>query len=273
MPNKDLQHNTKDSLATKKQNLAQEATPKTKKQRNFWPYGILLVILLGVVLISVSIRISVKNPVVDDVPFFIKHNDMDLVINDLLESSKALQNKFDFFIEANVVPANSDDLRPYSPYMRPPHRDKSTQRTSAILHTKTLNTLFLRVSSKNPNLKPNNLHFQAFIQKIGNINDQEIFIYNPQDNSYASAKPSKKGAQIPIGKLIKQDKPQQSKQDFIYASPFFMLELEGRWIVSLQINYDDKNNDEKPTTVVLEKEFFALPNPAQDQDNNQQQSK
>lgn len=238
----------------------------TKPKRNFWPYGILLVILLGVVLISISIRISVKHPVVDDVPFFIKHDDMDSAINDLLESTKALQNDFDFFINANATPTNDEALRPYSPYMRPPHRDKATQNTSPALHTKSLNTIFLRVLSKSS--KPQNLRLQAFIQKIGNLEAQEIFIYNPKDSSYSSIKPPKKGAQIPIGELVLQENTQSkdSNKEAIYASPFFMLELEGRWIVSLQISQSDDKNT-KNDIVVLEKEFFALPNQSTNTDS------
>lgn len=241
-----------------------DSAQATKPKRNFWPYGILLVILLGVVLISISIRISVKHPVVDDVPFFIKHDDMDSAINDLLESTKALQNDFDFFIDANTTPTNDEALRPYSPYMRPPHRDKATQNTSPTLHTKSLNTIFLRTISKYG--KPQNLRLQAFIQKIGNLEAQEIFIYNPKDSSYSSIKPPKKGAQIPIGELVLQENTQSkdSKKEAIYASPFFMLELEGRWIVSLQISQNDDKGT-KSNVVVLEKEFFALPNPKQNQ--------
>lgn len=243
-----------------------DSTQATRPKRNFWPYGILLVILLGVVLISISIRISVKHPVVDDVPFFIKHDDMDSAINDLLESTKALQNDFDFFINANATPTNDEALRPYSPYMRPPHRDKATQNTSPTLHTKSLNTIFLRVIGKSS--KPQNLRLQAFIQKIGNLEAQEIFIYNPKDSSYSSIKPPKKGAQIPIGELILQENTQSkdSKKEAIYASPFFMLELEGRWIVSLQISQND-DKDTKSDIVVLEKEFFALPNQSTNTDS------
>lgn len=243
-----------------------DSTQATKPKRNFWPYGILLVILLGVVLISISIRISVKHPVVDDVPFFIKHDDMDSAINDLLESTKALQNDFDFFVNANATPANDGALRPYSPYMRPPHRDKATQNTSPTLHTKSLNTIFLRVIGKSS--KPQNLRLQAFIQKIGNLEAQEIFIYNPKDSSYSSIKPPKKGAQIPIGELVLQENIQSkdSNKEAIYASPFFMLELEGRWIVSLQISQSD-DKDTKSDIVVLEKEFFALPNQSTNTDS------
>lgn len=276
---------------TSSQTTQQASTQKSKKPtqpKNLWPYGILLVILLGVVLISVSIRISVQNPVVDDVPFFIKHDDMDFAINDLLESTKALEEDFDFFIQANTTPTNDKPLRPYSPYMRPPHRDKSANHTQTTLHTKSLNTLFLRVISKKE--MPQDLHIEAFIQKIGNLYEQEIFIYNPKDNSYTSAKPSKKGAQIAIGELVKQHaqdtqsktskNTKESKEvDFIYASPFFMLELEGRWIVSLQIS--DKrakqhnkaqDNDDPRKVVVLEKEFFALPNASTDSDDAKSQN-
>ena len=58
-----------------------------------------------------------------------------------------------------------------------------------------------------------------------------------------------------------------------------MLELEGRWIVSLQIS--DKrakqhnkaqNNDEPRKVVVLEKEFFALPNASTDSDDAKSQN-
>lgn len=276
MPKTPISTNNKHSAQDSSQDLdknnlssdspSADSTQATRPKRNLWPYGILLVILLGVVLISISIRISVKHPVVDDVPFFIKHDDMDSAINDLLESTKALQNDFDFFINANATPTNDEALRPYSPYMRPPHRDKATQNTSPTLHTKSLNTIFLRVIGKSS--KPQNLRLQAFIQKIGNLEAQEIFIYNPKDSSYSSIKPPKKGAQIPIGELVLQENTQSkdSNKEAIYASPFFMLELEGRWIVSLQISQND-DKDTKSDIVVLEKEFFALPNQSTNTDS------
>ena len=42
----------------------------TTKARNLWPYGILLAIFIGIILICISVYISVKHPVYDDRSFF-----------------------------------------------------------------------------------------------------------------------------------------------------------------------------------------------------------
>ena len=93
------------------------------------------------------------------------------------------------------------------------------------------------------------LHIEAFLQKIGKADDrdQEVLIYNPKENLFTSSKPMQKGGQIPLGELI-------LTQDKLFLSPSFEIELEGRWIVSLQITTKDEQ-----IPVILEKEFFGIP--------------
>ena len=213
-----------------------------KKERNLWPYGILSVIVLGIVLIAISIRISVKHPVSDDRPFFLNHNDTDSAINTMLADTKYIQEHFNFYIQANITPTQDNVLRLYSQYLRPPYKGKPKNDSPNILLTKSLNTLQLLAKPIDGDVK--DLKITGFIQKIGQSPKQEIFIFNPNDNSFTSSKPEKDGEQIHIGDfaLLKDD---------LFLSPSFELEAEGRWIVSLQITYKDK-------TIVLEKEFFAI---------------
>jgi len=219
---------------------------KTNKnaQKTFWPYGILGVILFGVVFIVCVVWFSLKHPVADNMPFFLGHNDTDSSINDILNDTKALQEHFNFYIQANASPTQDDILKPYSPYLRPPHRDKIQNNATHILSAKTLNTINVLVVPIDGKIK--DLKMSAFIQKIGSPTKQEIFIFNPKDNSFTPSKPEKKGAHIRIGDMTLVSNT--------FISPAFEIGLEGRFIVALQIFYNDK-------TIVLEKEFLSLEQP------------
>ncbi len=219
----------------------------SKKPKNLWPYGILSVILIGIILIFISVRISLKNSVVDDMPFFLKHKETEYHINNILEATKLLEGRFDFYIQANVKPTKDNIFKPYSPYLRPPHRDKQENSSPNLLFVKSLNTLYVFIEPIDGDLQ--DLHIEAFLQKIGKADDrdQEVLIYNPKENLFTSSKPMQKGGQIPLGELI-------LTQDKLFLSPSFEIELEGRWIVSLQITTKDEQ-----IPVILEKEFFGIP--------------
>lgn len=246
-------------------NSVQDSNTTQKKPRNLWPYGILFAIFIGIILICISVYISVKHPVYDDRPFFQKHSDTDTMINQLLEDTSALQEHYDFYIQANLKPTKDSVLKPNSPYLRPPHRDKQEDNSPNILLTKTLNTIYLladKVDSKSQTLPE--LSIEVFIQKIGDIKAQEIYIYDTKDGSFVKSVPEHKGAQIPIGKMMFDAREQ------VFVSPSFEIELEGRWIISLQITA--KQNPAQQATqgaqdcckdlfVVLEKEFFSMPKP------------
>ena len=227
-----------------------------KNPRNLWPYGILAVIFIGIILICVSVYISVKHPVNDNKPFFQKHSDTEEHINDLLADTMLLGEYYDFYIQANAKPTRDSVFRPYSPYFRPPHRDKDEQNPSTILFTKEINTLYLLADvieagvEEGKSLK--DLSIQAFIQKIGGVKPQEIHIYDPSTKSFIKSTPKDKESHIPIGELTFDAKRQ------LFISPSFEVEIEGRWIVSLQITAKQGDQD---IYAVLEQEFFSMPKP------------
>lgn len=223
--------------------------PKT--QRNLWPYGILAVIFIGIILICVSVYISVKHPVSDNMPFFQKHTDTDENINQLLEDTGVLQEYYDFYIQANAKPTRDSVLKPYSPYFRPPHRDKEEHNASTILFTKTRNTIYL-LADRAEGKALENLSIKAYIQKVGTPKPQEIYIYDSAGGHFVKSTPEGKSTHIPIGELAFDSKSQ------LFTSPAFEIELEGRWIISLHISAKQGDRD---LSVVLEKEFLSMPRP------------
>lgn len=227
-----------------------------KKERNLWPYGILGVIFLGVILIVISIRISVKNPVGYDEPFimvlddgkklFDTHNDTDEAINAILEDTQKLQEHFNFYLKANNTPTKDNVLRPYSPYLRPPHRDKNEQ-TKEILKTQNLNSFELLVEPID-NASIDNLRVFVFMQKIGqDSNEPEIFVFNPEEHAFSGKKSEKKNSKILLGEMYKKDSN-------VLSSAPFEVKLKGRWIISLQIIYEKEG---ETLQSVLEQEFFV----------------
>lgn len=242
-------------------------TKQNKKSINLWPYGILSVILLGVVFITISIRISLKHPAPDNKPFLLKHDESDESINDLLANTKELQEHFNFYIQANSTntPITQDEVyKPYSPYLRPPHRDSNPNSIFETLVTKARNTIDMLIIPIDGD--PSKLSITAYIQKIGGTPVQEIFIYNPNDSAYAPSKPLDKSGWMLIGDLVQTQaqNPSQkangktannvsgaSAEQATFSTPAFEIEDEGRWIISLQITYDGKKS-------ILEKEFYSM---------------
>lgn len=241
-------------------NIPESSTPHNpntpKQPRNLWPYGILAVIFIGIILICISVFISTKHPVNDNKPFFQKHSDTEEHINELLADTMLLGEYYDFYIQANAVPTRDSVFRPYSPYFRPPHRDKNEQNPSTILFTKEINTLYLLADviegSVEADKSLEDLSIHAFIQKVGGVKPQEIHIYDPSTKSFIKSMPKDAESHIPIGELTFDAKSQ------LFTSPSFEIELEGRWIISLQIT---AKQGEKKLYAVLEKEFFSMPKP------------
>lgn len=239
----------------------------TTKVRNLWPYGILLAIFIGIILICISVYISVKHPVYDDRSFFQKHTDTDSAINQLLEDTDALQEYYDFYLQANTKPTKDSILKPSSPYFRASHRDKVENNSPNILLIKQLNTLYLLADTldhKSNNLQ--DLRIQVFMQKIGDPKELEVHIYDSSSGSFSKSVPEHKGGQILIGTMLFDPKEQ------VFVSPSFEIEAEGRWIVALQItgkiaqtaqDTQSQGNTQKHRDlfVVLEKEFFSMPKP------------
>ncbi|OBV29443.1 hypothetical protein BKN38_02395 [Helicobacter sp. CLO-3] len=265
-------------------------TKQDKKSINLWPYGILSVILLGVVLITISIRISLKHPAPDNKPFFLKHDESDESINDFLANTKELQEHFNFYMQANSTntPVTQDEVyKPYSPYLRPPHRDSKPNGIFETLVTKARNTIDILIIPIDGD--PSKLSITAYIQKIGGAPVQEIFIYNPSDSAYTSSKPLDKSGWMLIGDLMQTQIPNPSQktsgkaadkrgannakgvndtrgtndakgvndvssanvEQVTFSTPAFEIENEGRWIISLQITYEGKKS-------ILEKEFYSM---------------
>ncbi|MWV61266.1 hypothetical protein DCO58_10525 [Helicobacter saguini] len=74
-------------------------SPKNKK--SLWPIGILLVILLGVILIIVSVRISKMQSIDPSLTYGMKKVDLDTKANALLENQNKFESEYAAFVGVN----------------------------------------------------------------------------------------------------------------------------------------------------------------------------
>lgn len=118
-----------------------------QNKRTFWPLGILLIIILGIILIAVSIRISSIQSTATDSTFGYKKLFVDENINNLMN----IQNRFDKFFTSYLginKPPIIDSLHkinnPY--YVKPPVPKVAPQ--DNIRLTSNKNVLFLYFAKK-----------------------------------------------------------------------------------------------------------------------------
>ncbi len=73
-------------------------------QRNLWPIGILFIILIGVVLIIFSIRISSKQSIDTDKSFDSERKEVDIHINDIMSYQNEFEKFYTPYIGINRIP-------------------------------------------------------------------------------------------------------------------------------------------------------------------------
>ncbi|WP_121021374.1 hypothetical protein [Helicobacter vulpis] len=81
------------------------------REKNYWPLGILAILLLGVVLVSALVVVAIKNTPQDDNSYLEKHTFTDAHINTMLAHYRAFLENYD------LVLLNQDQsLTPLFPY-------------------------------------------------------------------------------------------------------------------------------------------------------------
>ncbi|GAB0172572.1 hypothetical protein [Helicobacter trogontum] len=103
----------------------------TAKKRTLWPFGILLVIALGIVLIVISIRISSRQSIDTDHTFNIKRIELDEKINSIMQQQNAFENLYNVRISTIGDGVNAPIMKnPY--YTIPVPRD--IPKNEGLLH-------------------------------------------------------------------------------------------------------------------------------------------
>ncbi|PAF44833.1 hypothetical protein [Helicobacter sp. 11S02596-1] len=198
-----------------------------KKNRNFWPLGILSVIVIGIVLLVLLVRLSVVHPIIDDGAYFEKYSDVDKDINRIIKDTKAFENDYALYIGANQKPPQEAIYRPLSPYFVKGHRDKLKEQPKVELFTDAPNRIDV-----------------AMIPKVSDplITDVSIRLFMVRYHS--------KTERLDLGNL--------ECSSGTCLSPEFSIDMAGRWKAILQVTYTQNQTHKK---IFFEKEFFASERP------------
>ena len=93
------------------------------KEKNYWPHAIIGVLLFGVFMVSVSITITMKNPIQDENTYFAKKRIVDENINEIIKEQTLFHNIYDYKIwlsdEKGIYANNSFIFPYYAPANRP----------------------------------------------------------------------------------------------------------------------------------------------------------
>lgn len=92
----------------------------SNNKKSLWPIGILLVILLGVVLIIISVRISKMQSIDSNMPYNLKKIDMDKHANDILHNQNAFEREYSAYVGVNRKDVISKNYALQSPYYAKP---------------------------------------------------------------------------------------------------------------------------------------------------------
>ncbi len=78
-----------------------------KKERNYWPHAIVLVLLFMVFAVSVVLKIAFDNPVQMDSYYFEKYQKVDEDINTIINNQKKFDERFKIVYETKKFKLNS----------------------------------------------------------------------------------------------------------------------------------------------------------------------
>ncbi len=90
------------------------------QEKNYWPLGIIGVLLFGVFMVSVSITIALKNPIQDESTYFDTKRNVDERINEIIANQNLFNSLFSYTISLNANTAKKLDF--VFPYYAPSHR-------------------------------------------------------------------------------------------------------------------------------------------------------
>lgn len=90
------------------------------QEKNYWPLGIIGVLLFGVFMVSVSITIALKNPIQDENTYFDTKRNVDERINEIIANQNLFNSLFSYTIWLDTDTAKKLDF--VFPYYAPSHR-------------------------------------------------------------------------------------------------------------------------------------------------------
>lgn len=133
-----------------------------ENKKSLWPIGILLVILLGVILIIASVRISKMQNIDPNLTYGMKKIDMDKNANDILQKQNAFEAEFSAYLGINnkdiLLDSNTSKNANFSttkalksPYYATPVPSTLPNSKEMLHGNDSLYLIFKPKNSKNPN--------------------------------------------------------------------------------------------------------------------------
>lgn len=215
-----------------------------KKKLNLWPYGILAVIVIGVVLLVRLVMLSSGHPDLEEVAYGgKKYGQVEKDINPIIQDTRAFEAQYAIYIDVNKKPSPSVQNQPLMNYDIKGNGSRladEKKNQKAQLFTDTPNKIYVDFipkasPSKGISDKPiSNIRAKVFLQRYYGKEKTDLGQLTCDKNSCVS-------------EAFNLTLPKDSKQI-----------LEGRWRVSLEISYTQEGADK---SIVLEKEFFAAKRP------------
>ncbi|MDO7252421.1 hypothetical protein [Helicobacter cappadocius] len=222
-----------------------------KKKLNLWPFGILAVIVIGVVLLVRLVVLSSGHPDLEEIAYGgKKYQQVEKDINPIIKNTKAFQAQYSIYIDVNQKPLARLENQPLMNYEIKGNGSRladEKKNQKAQLFTDKPNKIYVDFVPKAVSKSSKNSTSGDFSSSpISNIRTI-VFL----QRYYAKEK-------MDIGEL-ECDKMSCVSRDFnLTLSKDSKQILEGRWRVSLEISY---NQDGVDKTITLEKEFFAAKHP------------
>lgn len=212
-----------------------------KKKLNLWPFGILAIIVIGVVLLIRLVMLSSGHPDLEEIAYGgKKYGQVEKDINPIIEDTRAFQAQYSIYMDVNKKPTPSAENEPMMNYDIKGNGSRLSdekKNQKAQLFIDTSNKIYVDFIPKTlSTTKPiSNIRAKVFLQRY-----------------YAKEKTD-------LGELICNKENSCASEDFnLTLSKDSKQILEGRWRVSLEISYVQDGLDK---TIVLEKEFFAAKRP------------
>ncbi len=96
------------------------------KEKNFWPLGIMSVLILGLGIVVFLVVFALKNSPKNDLVYFKGHNEVDLNFNAMLKTYENFKSNYRFLVGLN--PLDKSSKTPILPYFsKGTHGDKKLQ--------------------------------------------------------------------------------------------------------------------------------------------------
>lgn len=189
------------------------------QEKNYWPLGIIGVLLFGVFMVSVSITIALKNPIQDESTYFDTKRNVDERINEIIANQNLFNSLFSYTISLNAD--TTHEMKFVFPYYTPSHRPDIKKGEIVKIPADNVRLTF-KLDKPTTQLKNITLFLDSPIQA---------------------------GKLVNLGEFSTND-------SLIFTSPTLDNLPNGRWKFILELSFITDSRDMTPKKAYLESEVF-----------------